>query len=75
MRERRLARTADRSVVGVMNEFSRLAEIYRNDIPASDLPGLSARLAAVPCSPLYRRHISPDRELNALLRFLAPSTG
>ncbi len=75
MRERRLARTANRSVVGVMNEFSRLAEIYRNDIPASDLPGLSARLAAVPCSPLYRRHISPDRELNALLRFLAPSTG
>jgi len=74
MREHRLAKTANRSVIGVMNEFSRLAEIYRNGMPTPDLPDLSARLAAVPCSPLHRRHISPDRELDALLRPLTPST-
>ncbi len=72
MRDRRLARTANRSVVGIMNEFTFLAESYRGDIPA-DLLALAMRLATTPCSPLYSKHVSPDRELAALSRSFAPS--
>jgi hypothetical protein len=62
----RIEPTANRSVVGVMNEFGYLAEVFRDDYVA-DLLGLSVRLAGTPCSPLYRRHVSPDRELAALV--------
>ena len=72
MHDRRLAKTANRSVVGIMNEFSFLAGAYRGDTPAPDLLSLAVRLAATPCGPLYSKHISPDRELAALLRSLAP---
>jgi len=61
----RLARTANRSVVGIMNEFTYLADAWRHDEP--DLLTLTVRLAATPCGPLYKRHISPDRELAALV--------
>jgi hypothetical protein len=71
MRDCRFAVTANRSVVGIMNEFARLAELYREDSPGQDLLGLAARLAATPCSPLYRTNVSPDRELAALLRSLS----
>jgi hypothetical protein len=67
MLERRIAKTANRSVVGVMNEFARLAELYRDDDSRQDLVGLAARLARTPCSPIYGRNVSPDRELAALL--------
>jgi len=67
MRDRRLAKTANRSVVGIMNEFTFLAEAYRGDTPAPDLLALAIRLATTPCGPLYSKHISPDRELAALL--------
>ncbi|WP_238672841.1 hypothetical protein [Micromonospora alfalfae] len=33
-----------------------------------DLVDLAVRLAATPCSPLYQRHVSPDRELAAIVR-------
>ena len=72
LREYRLAKTANRSVVGVMNEFTYLAGIHRAGAKEPDLLGLSMRLAATPCSPLYPRHISPDRELAALLHTLHP---
>jgi hypothetical protein len=72
MRDRRLAKTANRSVVGVMNEFTFLAEAYRGDTPAPDLLALAIRLASTPCGPLYSKHVSPDRELDALLRSFAP---
>ena len=72
MRDRRLARTANRSVVGIMNEFTFLAESYRSDTPAPDLLALAIRLATTPCGPLYSKHVSPDRELAALLRSFAP---
>ena len=71
MDDRRLAKTANRSVVGIMNEIIRLAEVDRGDTRAPDLPGLAMRLAATPCSPLYGRHVSPDRELAAILRSVA----
>jgi hypothetical protein len=72
MRDHRLAKTANRSVVGIMNEFTFLAGAYRGDTPAPDLLGLAIRLATTPCGPLYSKHVSPDRELAALLRSIAP---
>jgi len=62
----RVAPTANRSVVGVMNEFGFLANAFRDQY-FDDSLGLSVRLAATPCSPLYRRNVSPDRELAALV--------
>lgn len=67
MEQRRLAKTASRSVVGVMNEFKYLAEVYAKRDGDSDVLALSMRLAETPCGPLYNRHISPDRELAALV--------
>jgi hypothetical protein len=72
MREHCLAKTDNRSVVGIMNVFTHLAETYRGDVPAPDLPGLAMRLATTPCGPLYSKRISPDRELQALLRPITP---
>ena len=58
-----LAPTSSRSVVGIMNEFTFLAGQWRGD----ELMDLSLSLAATPCGPLYQRHVSPDRELRALV--------
>jgi hypothetical protein len=74
MHEHRLAKTANRSVVGIMNEFTYLAEAYRDDTPAPDLLALAMRLATTPCGPLYSKHVSPDRELDALVRSITPPT-
>jgi hypothetical protein len=68
MRDCRFGPTANRSVVGVMNEFTHLAEVYRSTDPGQGLLDLGMRLASTPCSPLYRSHGSPNRELRALLR-------
>jgi hypothetical protein len=57
MRQGRVAATANRSVVGVMNEFTFLADAYRRDHP--DLIDLAVRLAATPCGPLYSTYVSP----------------
>ncbi|NIJ09763.1 hypothetical protein FHU38_000107 [Saccharomonospora amisosensis] len=67
MQTAQLGGTANRSVVGVMTEFTRLAEIHHHDDSTVDLVELSAWLAATPCSPLYSRNVSPDRELIARL--------
>ena len=72
MHDHRLAKTANRSVLGIMNDFTRLAETYRAHTPAPDLLALAMRLATTPCGPLYSKHISPDRELDALMRSITP---
>jgi hypothetical protein len=56
MATRRIGPTANRSVVGIMNEFTFLADHWRGP----DLDELAARLAATPCSPLYRTHVTPE---------------
>jgi uncharacterized protein DUF6933 len=66
-----LGTTTNRSVMGVMTEFVRLAEIHHDADPAVDLGELALRLAVTPCSPLYGRNVSPDRELAATLRAIA----
>lgn len=67
MTEHRLARTSNRSVLGIMNEFGHLSEVYRADESAVDLVEMSLWLSRAPCGPLYQRHVSPDRELAALV--------
>jgi hypothetical protein len=67
MGEGRYAKTANRSVVGIMNEFSFLAEVHRANQGINDLNALAVKLSRTPCSPLYKRHTSPDRELTALV--------
>ena len=65
MADVRFARTANRSVVGVMNGFKHLAEDYRDYRGLDDLVTLAVELSGTPCGPLYSRHVSPDRELDA----------
>jgi uncharacterized protein DUF6933 len=45
----RVAKTASRSVFGVMNEFKYLAEVYSKVDGETDLLTLSLRLAETPC--------------------------
>ena len=59
-----LAKTANRRIVGTMNEFSFLAEGYREYLETSDLITLSMRLADTPCSPI--NHNSPARLLKEI---------
>ena len=61
----RYAKTANRSVIGIMNEFSFLATGYRDHRRLTDLVALGLLLSETPCGPLYQRHVSPDRELDA----------
>jgi hypothetical protein len=71
MRTSQLGTTTNRSVVGVMTEFARLAQIHHDDDPAIALMDLAVRLARTPCGPLYARNVSPDRELAAAVRAIA----
>lgn len=64
MSEGQWAKTASRSVIGVMNEFSFLANQWRQS-RLSDPMEVALWLAETPCGPLYRRQGSPDRELTA----------
>lgn len=64
MGEGQWAKTANRSVVGVTNEFSFLANQWRQS-RLSDPMEVALWLAETPCGPLYRRQGSPDPELAA----------
>lgn len=69
MDEHRWAKTANRSVLGVLNEFVFLADHYRwyHGDPRPDLLKLSVQLSRTPCSPLYKTHTSPDRAVHAVV--------
>lgn len=67
MSEVQYAKTSNRSVVGVMSQFSFLAEVFREHLQAGDLLALSIKLSETPCSSLYKSAISPDRELKRLV--------
>ncbi len=60
-------KTANRSLVGMLNQFTYLAEGYRDYNQTTDLRWLSMKLSETPCRPLYKRAISPDRELRRLI--------
>ncbi|GLY01577.1 MULTISPECIES: hypothetical protein [Actinoplanes] len=68
MDDRRLATTASRSIVGVMNDYVSLAKAHRNHGDEPSHLDLSLRLSRTPFRPLYSRNVSPDRELAAMTR-------
>lgn len=47
------AKTANRGVIGIMNEFSFLARGYRDHRGLTDLVALGLLLSEMPCGPLY----------------------
>lgn len=65
MADHRLAKTKNRSVVGMMTEFVFLGGAYAESEDAVDLVELSLWLARTPCRPLHSRQGSPDRDLAA----------
>lgn len=66
MDESSIAKTANRSVVGMLNEFTFLSEAYRERMEIHDPLILAIRLADTPCSPLKGN--SPMRLLLQLHR-------
>jgi hypothetical protein len=56
-----IAKTANRSVVGTMNEFVLEAEVYRDHRGITEFPALAMRLAETPCGAI--RGNSPARLL------------
>ena len=67
MADHSFAKTANRSVVGMMNEFTFLGGHGRQHMPDVALVDLAVRLASTPCSPLYSRHVTPGDELRAFV--------
>lgn len=67
MSEHRLAKTTNRSVLGVMNEFKHMADHYLYTAHDVELQELAAWLAQTPCGPLYKTHVSPDAALRAVV--------
>ncbi len=61
------AKTSNRSVVGVMNEFAFLAEGYRDRNGLIDPLALSLKLAHTPCGPLYKGAVFPDKAVRELV--------
>ena len=60
--------TANRSIVGVLNEYVRLAGYAHDDLGSTpDLGWLADWLAQTPMGPLHKRHGSANRELAALI--------
>jgi hypothetical protein len=66
MTEVRFAKTANRKVLGIMNEFTFLIDNYRNRGGEVDLLQLSLWLARTPCSPLYKTAVFPDQAVREL---------
>ncbi len=60
-------KTANRSVLGVMNEFVFLAEGYRDQGGSVNPVALSLKLAGTPCGPLFKGAVFPDKALRELV--------
>ena len=67
MAQHRLATIVSRSVLGVTNEFKYMADGYLHRADDVELMELALWLAQTPCGPLYQSHVSPDRELRAVV--------
>ena len=61
-----LAKTANRSVLGTMNEFSFMADHFRDPSEPHPLLALSMRLADIPCGSI--KYDFPSRLLREVLR-------
>nr|WP_317737620.1 hypothetical protein [Burkholderia pseudomallei] len=72
MRECEIVKTANRSVIGMLNEFTFLARVWKEERDAPpDLHRLSMKLADVPCKPL--RYDSPAQRARALAQSATPA--
>jgi hypothetical protein len=60
-------KTSNRSVLGIMNQFTFQAESYRDHFELVDPLALSVKLAGTPCSPLYKGAICPDLALREVM--------
>ena len=60
-------KTANRSVLGIMNQFTFQAESYRDHFGMRDPLALSLKLAGTPCGPLYKGAICPDLAVKDLV--------
>lgn len=60
-------KTVNRSVVGIMNQFTYLAEGCRDNFGTVDPLALSLKLAGTPCSPLYKGAVCPDSAVKELV--------
>jgi hypothetical protein len=68
MSDGRFAKTTNRSVVGSMNDLSRMANIHWSEGGKfDDITELALYISDTPCGPLFERHVSPDLELDALV--------
>lgn len=65
MIEAAIAKTANRRVLGTMNEFAFLADRYREYSESPDLLALSIKLSDTPCGPLKGN--SPARVLREMV--------
>ena len=61
------AKSANRSVLGMLNQFSYLAEGYREMADEVDLLALSVKLSGTPCGPLYKGAVFPDKALSEIV--------
>jgi len=68
------AKTASRSILGIINEFTYLGGFMRDELGPDDLLQIALELSETPCGPLYKRCVSPDRELRAVVNKLARPT-
>jgi hypothetical protein len=62
-----IAKTANRSVLGIINEFTFLAEHHTANGHQLDHHHMALRLANTPCGPLYKSTSFPDAETRLLL--------
>lgn len=70
MTEVAFSKTANRSIVGSMNEFSFEAEVYREVHETSEPMALAMRLADTPCSPI--KYESPARLIKRIVKDAVP---
>ena len=67
MRQVTVCKTENRSLVGMMNQFTYQAEGYRDYRGFDDLLGLALQLADTPCGPLIKTTVTPERALAAVV--------
>lgn len=61
------AKTANRSLIGMLNEFAFLAEAFRDRGGLVDPFALSLKLAGVPCGPLSKGAVFPEDAVRELV--------
>jgi hypothetical protein len=66
----RYAKTANGSVIGIINEFRFLADTYRDHRGITDTVAVALMLSEIPCGPSTRLMAAPTE--NSTLRSLAP---